>query len=187
LGAQYSQGPVRPGIFATSSSSRERAGAGYYGVMDLTGNLHEMVVTIGNTWGTVFYAIHGDGSINNDTDGAGFARQLGWPGTAAEAIQGVRGADGVGLRDGAWNSAAQRLRVSDRTWAAYGTKGQAGPIRRQFDRGGRGARSAASTLLDYSNCGNGEFPDPPEQCDYGIHRSCTTGCECQDCSCSGRC
>jgi len=196
LGAQYSQGPVRPGIFATSSSSRERAGAGYYGVMDLTGNLYEMTVTIGNTFGTTYYAMQGDGSINNDTDGAGFARQLGWAGTGASVnesigIYGVQTSAGAGLRDGAWNSASQRLRISDRTnaSAALGGKGT-GAVNRTFDRGGRGVRSVSLlTFPSSGTCGDGAIK-VPEQCDDSNTTSgdgCSAGCECEDCVCAQTC
>ncbi len=39
-----SKGPLRVGIFAAGSTTRAGAGAGYYGVMELTGNMQEFVV-----------------------------------------------------------------------------------------------------------------------------------------------
>src|SRR3989338_1143141 len=77
LGPQHAQGPVRPGIFATSLSTRSSAGAGHYGVMDLSGNVYERVVTIGNTWGLSYWGVNGDGALS----GSHFnADRLGWVG-----------------------------------------------------------------------------------------------------------
>ncbi|MBM4162985.1 MAG: hypothetical protein FJ222_00835 [Lentisphaerae bacterium] len=53
--------PLRCGIFATPDSDRVRAGASYWGIMELTGNLFEPTVTIGNPLGRQFPGTHGDG------------------------------------------------------------------------------------------------------------------------------
>jgi hypothetical protein len=55
-------GPVRAGIFATGSATRASAGAGYYGVMEMTGNLNEMVVGIYDVGGRSYTGAHGDGN-----------------------------------------------------------------------------------------------------------------------------
>ena len=56
------QGPLRVGSFASGVSTRTAAGAGYYGAMDLTGNLRERAVTVGISSGRAFEGrYHGDG------------------------------------------------------------------------------------------------------------------------------
>lgn len=56
-------GPARGGIFATASSGRESSGASFYGVMELSGNLWEMMITAG-VGGTNFTGKHGDGNLS---------------------------------------------------------------------------------------------------------------------------
>jgi len=55
--------PVRVGIFATSSSNRVQAGASYYGILDLGGNVQERAIYVGNAIGRSFNGLHGDGQI----------------------------------------------------------------------------------------------------------------------------
>ena len=55
-------GPVRVGIFAEPGASRQKSGAGYYGVMNLYGNVSETVVCATLTRGRDFIPVHGDGS-----------------------------------------------------------------------------------------------------------------------------
>ncbi|MCP4710634.1 MAG: hypothetical protein GY869_18575, partial [Planctomycetes bacterium] len=81
------------------------AGAGYYGVMELSGNLWERPVTIGNAAGRGFTGLHGNGAL----DGIGEANAANWPGTNAS---------GPGFRGGSWADGAAYLRVSDRGYAA---------------------------------------------------------------------
>ena len=99
-------GPVRVGIFAAngSNSGRVSAGASYWGIMELTGNLWEHPVTIGNATGRAFTGTHGDGQLtsNGDADAAT------WPG--ANAV-------GAGLRGGAWGNVTVYVQVSDRYYA----------------------------------------------------------------------
>jgi formylglycine-generating enzyme required for sulfatase activity len=98
-------GPLRSGLFATGSSTRNEAGASFYGVMELSGNNAERVVTVGNAAGRNFTGKHGDGKL----DANGNANVSHWPG-----ISGVGG----GIRGGGWRAAAADLRVSDRRQAA---------------------------------------------------------------------
>jgi formylglycine-generating enzyme required for sulfatase activity len=65
-------GPVRVGSFADSTSTRVKAGAGYYGVMELTGNMWENCVKIPvySTSSTMYLSSytrtnHGDGNLNS--------------------------------------------------------------------------------------------------------------------------
>jgi formylglycine-generating enzyme required for sulfatase activity len=121
------QGPMRAGVFATGSSTRALAGAGYYGMMELSGNLWERPVTVGNATGRGFTGVHGNGTLST----SGRANETGWPGLAGGE---VTGSTGAGFRGGVWDGSAIDLRMSDRFVAAgMGTT--------RFDSGGgRGVR-----------------------------------------------
>ncbi len=107
-------GPVRVGIYTTASSTRQMAGASYWGIMDLSGNLAEWAVTIGNAAGRLFTGVHGDGTLS----ASGNANVTNWPGiTAGE----VTGRTGAGLRDSGFFFEKERARVSDRTAAISGS------------------------------------------------------------------
>ncbi|MFO7546784.1 MAG: SUMF1/EgtB/PvdO family nonheme iron enzyme [Trueperaceae bacterium] len=93
--------PVRVGSFAAPGRTRENAGAGYYGVLELSGNLWENVVTVGKVEGRAFTGEHGAGSL----DASGAASVSGWP--ASDAV-------GAGFRGGDIFDSETRLRVSDR-------------------------------------------------------------------------
>lgn len=118
-------GPLRTGVFAGSSGNfnRATAGATYYGVMEMSGNLWERPVTVGNATGRAFDGAHGDGSLST----AGASNVSTWPGLDAY---------GSNFRGGHWGEAAVYLRVSDRYYAAYTDAG------RFFYTGGRGVRIA---------------------------------------------
>ena len=100
-GGDGGTGPLRCGIFAVSSSTRVTAGAGYYGVMELSGNLYERPVTVGNTDGRDFIGTHGDGDLSTSNSD--------WPG--ADAV-------GGGFRGGSWDYDVTHARVSHRYYAA---------------------------------------------------------------------
>lgn len=104
-GALSPAGPVRAGGFAVPRASRQAAGAGYYGALELSGNLWERVVTVGNEAGRAFTGAHGDGAL----DAAGDADVAGWPGSDAV---------GAGFRGGTWRDEVALLRTSDRFYAA---------------------------------------------------------------------
>jgi len=106
-------GPLRVGIFAANAnnSGRITAGASYYGIMELSGNLWERAVTVGNATGRDFTGLHGNGALSTN----GHANETAWPGlTSGE----VTGATGSGFRGGFWNNLAPFMRVSDRNIAA---------------------------------------------------------------------
>jgi formylglycine-generating enzyme required for sulfatase activity len=107
-------GPLRVGIFSghTSNSGRTTAGASLWGVMELSGNLWEQVVSIGSVVGRNFTGANGDGNLT----ALGHANVLNWPGLISGA---VTGAAGSGWRGGDWATALVYHRVSDRTNAAY--------------------------------------------------------------------
>lgn len=64
-GGDGGSGPLRVGIFASDTSSRLSSGASYYGVMDLSKNVTEYVISLGSNGSRNFsYLVHGDGSLN---------------------------------------------------------------------------------------------------------------------------
>lgn len=134
-GPDFTHGPLRTGIFASSSSDREKSGAGYYGSMELSGNIKERVVTIGNSVGRQFTGQNGDGVLSTAAGYEGNANQAGWPGLDSNPARGVTSSDGSGVRGGGWDESQNRLRISDRHDAA--NNGIAGVS----NVGGRGARS----------------------------------------------
>ena len=99
-------GPVRCGIFATASSGRIDAGASYWGIMEMSGNLYESVVTVGRPDGRVFTGTHGDGRLTS----VGTADVPSWPGSAV----------GLGFRGGTYNGYPRHMSVSDRYYASIG-------------------------------------------------------------------
>lgn len=121
------RGVLRTGFAATASSSRIDAGAAYYGVMEMSGNVWEQTIMIG-AGGELFTGLLGDGSIDEN----GNANQQGWcnPNTAL----------GVLIKGGAWGSAIsdvgswRDLAVSDRFYSHLK------PSTRRNTLGGRGGR-----------------------------------------------
>jgi formylglycine-generating enzyme required for sulfatase activity len=119
-------GPLRVGGLAGLASSRQLSGAGRNGNTELSGNLWEYCITVGNSTGRDFTGAHGNGSLSPE----GAANAPSWPGN--DAI-------GSGLRGGAWDSSEADLRISDRRRAAESI------ATRNNNQGGRGARSAPSS------------------------------------------
>lgn len=117
------QGPMRVGCLGQSVNTRQGVGATYYGIMEMSGNLWERAVTVGNTTGRAFTGANGDGVL----DANGDANTTNWPGTTAT---------GAGFRGGDWAHNASYLRVSDRIDAAYTISV------RYSNYGGRGVRQA---------------------------------------------
>ena len=117
-------GPKRCGIFAASAltASREETGGSYYGIMELTGNLYERCISVGNPEGRAFTSTHGDGVLPF----SGSHNVATWPADNA----------GIGYRGGSFINGVAFIRLSDRFDAA-GT--QAGSNNRL---GFRGVRTA---------------------------------------------
>ena len=137
-------GPLRVGIFAanTNNSGRITSGATYYGIMEMSGNVAERAVTLGNMAGRSFTGLHGNGSLFTD----GSANVDFWPGingnldpntanTTFGGTIGVTDGAGTGNRGGSMNQTTQ-ARVSDRISA-----NSASTIRAN-NFGFRGVRSA---------------------------------------------
>jgi hypothetical protein len=123
----FPTGPVRNGIFATSSTGRATSGAGYYGNMELSGNLWERVVTLGNATGRTFSGVHGNGTLTS----GGASDVAGWP-----------AATGTGWKGGSWlNTTTNSATTSDRAQAANADN------TRSADAGGRGVRTISSGIV----------------------------------------
>jgi formylglycine-generating enzyme required for sulfatase activity len=102
-GGDGGRGPVRKGIFgATSDGDRIRAGATYYGAMEMGGNLQEPVVAVGHPSGRKFSGSHGNGQLTPE----GYADNPDWqPVDAQYAFDG---------RGGCWKFHENHARTSDR-------------------------------------------------------------------------
>ncbi len=140
----FATGPFRCGVFATGSTTRITAGASYYGIMELTGNVWEDGVSLGSAAGRSYTGVHGNGALN----AAGAADVDFWPGingnntytsanTAYGGTTGCTGYAGIGFMGGSWRENAY-LPVSDRQYKA-GWTGLGG---RDNRNGGRGVRTA---------------------------------------------
>jgi formylglycine-generating enzyme required for sulfatase activity len=110
-GAANVLGPLRVGAFASGSTTRSQSGASYWGIMELSGNLIERTVSIGNNTGRAFTGINGDGTLS----AAGNANQANWPGMSNGE---VTLPDGSGFRGGNWWDASADATVSTRVYAA---------------------------------------------------------------------
>jgi formylglycine-generating enzyme required for sulfatase activity len=138
----FATGPMRCGVFATATSTRAQAGASYYGIMEMTGNVWEQDVTIGNVAGRSFTGANGDGTLAAN----GAANVGAWPGangnntlTSANGASaaGNTGYAGMGFALGTWNTAAW-AQVADRQYR----NGWNGLTGRDVRTGGRGVRTA---------------------------------------------
>jgi len=127
-GASTTLGPLRVGFAATSSTIRTGAGASFYGIMDMGGNVWEQAYQCGwvsgpsRTSTPIFTGLLGNGTL----DALGNADQTNWGGGNALSV----------VRGGNWENAAQRVQISDRSNVSN-TNENATRIRRT---GGRGVR-----------------------------------------------
>jgi len=133
-------GPLRAGIYATSSTTtRLQTGSGYFGVMELSGNVYEFYATsiCGIAAQPCANGItFGDGSLS--TSGVqGEANNTTWPVSASngDAVQNVI------LRGGSWseacaNNSNQQCNISHRSAGTFTTNTE----NRDNRYGGRGGR-----------------------------------------------
>ena len=141
-------GPLRVGIFAESSTNRTTSGAGFYGNMELSGNLSEMTVTIGKQKGRQYLGTHGDGNLTDLSGYEGHATNTDWPGmNAVDSSRGVTGTDGSGYRGGNFQTSDAKIyQISTRTNAAKDADGEGKSQRYDSTAGiyagGRAARTA---------------------------------------------
>jgi len=114
---------IRCGALATASSNRTQAGATFYGIMEMSGNVQELVIYAGNTDGRGYTGAHGDGMLSASIE----ANTAGWPSIANPS--------GTIARGGGYASQPSILQVSDRSSGPidYSTAGALS--------GGRGART----------------------------------------------
>ncbi len=119
-GGDGGKGPLRVGIFATNGATRITAGASYWGIMELSGNVMERLVSVGHATGLLFEGSHGAGTLSLPTD---------WPQSDAVGT-------GTGFRGGNWSYTSVRAQASNRELAATAAD------RSRFS-GGRAARSAS--------------------------------------------
>jgi formylglycine-generating enzyme required for sulfatase activity len=146
-------GPLRTGFSATASTTRETSGSSYYGVMNLGGNVWEMVAGGSNTLNYGYkltYADLGDGELTT----AGLYNTSNWQLYNSISYSSL----GCGccssyikwhmeMRGGSFTTAGTTLHTSDRSKNATATCGgsfdfgfgNAGD-QRQSDIGGRGVR-----------------------------------------------
>jgi len=120
-GAPYNN-PTRCGMFARANNDRSTSGAGFYGIMDLAGNVLERGVTIGFPEGRSYTGIHGNGTLAAD----GNTDVTSWPG-----FQSL----GAYVRGGAFLGNPTEFRTSDRAFTAM-----INPT--TYLIGGRGVRTA---------------------------------------------
>ena len=109
--------PLRCGIFSFHNISREVSGASYYGIMELSGNVAELVLSAGSSYDREYTGGHG----------AGYTYTYYQFGSSVLA----------GIRGGGWASDAGLLRIADRTYG--GTLFYAAMYP---SLGGRGVRTA---------------------------------------------
>lgn len=132
-GTSTTLGPLRVGFAATGATIRAGAGASFYGIMDLSGNLWEQTITTGWNAGppsttaagvnaVIFVGGNGDGTIDN----LGDANTTGWGISDAQSI----------VRGGNWEYPGRRCQLSDRFYLGNTTE-NATRLRRT---GGRGVR-----------------------------------------------
>jgi hypothetical protein len=107
--ANFGAKNIRGGIFATTISDRVSAGAGFYGAMELTGNLEEFTVGTNSAAGRSYTGKNGNGSLNVN----GEADENRWPGingnsgldtanTNYAGTTGVTNNAGMSSRGGSW-------------------------------------------------------------------------------------
>jgi formylglycine-generating enzyme required for sulfatase activity len=127
INSPFLQGPLRAGFAATESSNRVAAGASFYGLMDLSGNVWEFCVSL-TEQALLFDGSHGTGKLDQE----GLPEDISW--SLDNRAYGQRG--------GAWNSWVKDdleyefrdLAISDRFYAHL-------PFVRRNTSGGRGGRS----------------------------------------------
>lgn len=127
--------PSRGGAAATSTSNRSQAGATYYGIMEMGGNVWEQCVGGGSAYdySTFRENVHGDGNLSYN----GLANTTGWP-----SIGGVGSGTILRGESGFASLCCQTtyVQVSDRTFYA-GVADNGGGTYTGGGIGGRGVRS----------------------------------------------
>ncbi|MDC0230942.1 formylglycine-generating enzyme family protein [Aureispira] len=125
------KGPLRCGFAANATSTRLTSGASYYGVLEMSGNVFEQVIT------TCVYASSYNGNVGDGVltvgANAGFANQ-GWPYETAGQTSNSVGART--LRGGSYHTYNFYATISSRIYAGYRDNRRS--VHQQY--GGRGIR-----------------------------------------------
>lgn len=118
------QGPLRVGFAATQTTDRSGAGASYWGIMELSGNVWEQAFNVGYASGNAsgFTGILGDGEL----DAYGVSNPANWNGAITSTV----------VRGGSYAAGVAQLSISDRNYIGT-TSYNAG---RHAETGGRGVR-----------------------------------------------
>jgi formylglycine-generating enzyme required for sulfatase activity len=121
-------GPARSGIFAANGSNNSRltSGATYYGIMEMTGNTTEIVVSVATSAGRLFDGLNGDGELNL----SGAYNTTNWP-SCSNFIS----------RGGAWPANVASIFVSSRYNYQVSGNTYIDPCQRTY-HGIRGVRTA---------------------------------------------
>ncbi|MFW5803869.1 MAG: SUMF1/EgtB/PvdO family nonheme iron enzyme, partial [bacterium] len=110
-------GPVRSGLFSTSTSDRSKSGATYYGIMHMGGNITEQIITTGNPEGRSFDGQHGNGALSTE----GVNDVTNWPGSGSTILGDVVGA---GIRSNSFASTGVGSRISVRRFVNQSVEGR---------------------------------------------------------------
>lgn len=116
------EGPIRVGAFATANTTREQSGAGFSGVMDLSGNVAEIYYNtklIGGALGMrLLWPETYSGGIHHTAHGDGYLSATGaYDGYRGNSMQWSVNPLYFGVRGGSWASDSIFLAVSDRSYA----------------------------------------------------------------------
>ena len=117
----------RVGIAATATSNRVKAGATYYGILDMTWGMGERVVGFYYTdYSTFSSANHGNGILTTEA----YSDVTGWV------------ANTIGSRGSSWNNASGGFSISNRYWNHYGRPSEGTDNSDNWANfGGRGVRT----------------------------------------------
>ena len=146
-GGDGGSGPLRSGIFATTTTGEVAAGSTYYGIMDMGGNVREYVVQLNWTaTNDTFTRALGDGQINTTTGPGtlviGDANVATWPTPNGTPTAGVPGVNDYGNKGGDWATPIASwnyLQTSDRQLCDYSGTSYLNVSRTGYS-GGRGVR-----------------------------------------------
>ena len=122
-GSSTINAPARNGIFAGPTTSRITSGATFFGVMDMTGNLGEPCITIGNALGRAFKS-NAFVNYNNigilSTLGNAYGKPWPYDGVNCNSCE-ITGSVGTIIRGGDFGYSGTSLYISDRTQGLFPT------------------------------------------------------------------
>jgi len=131
---------TRNGAFATPTSDRIKAGATFWGVMEMGSNLAEPVINVNTAAGRAFTGRHGDGRLSFD----GEANVALWPEGPLFNGMGYRGGNiANGQVGGGLQTLSQRSVVQNNWTVTH--QGETSGAGHRFFTGGRGVRTAGVT------------------------------------------